>query len=511
VKTRYAAIFAAILVAYAAYAAVTIWMSSTVFDGERFFVLPDDPMISMRYARNLAAGHGLVWNAGEQPVEGYSNLLWVLMMAGVHELPLALSKTSAVVQAVCAGLLLANLWIVRRLALASGADEGTAIAAVFLTAFFFPLNGWGLGGFEVALLMPLMEGALLAAVQNLDRGRFSRLPYWLLGLATLVRLDAAVVYLAALLALAAQDRPHRRRHLIDGLLLLAIFVLGQTLFRVNYYGDWLPNTYYLKMTGYPVTWRIAWGLRYLATYVWHRNWFLFLLAGFALVRARPPVVLLAATAAAQFAYAVYAGSSDNRFTTTIAPVVFVLFALGVRNLGRLIAPALPRAAPWAIDRSGVIFAGAMVLSLLAFDVGWEGFQRADSTVLLERARVLEELTTPIARVAVVSAGALPYFLDRPAVDMLGKNDHFLAREPAHPPFTSFSTPYVSGHVKWDYPYSIGNLQPDVVIELWRTPEEAVPSLDAYRTLRVADQMLYLRRDSTRIRWDRVARYDAQPQ
>ena len=33
-------------------------------------VLFEDAMISMRYARHLAAGHGLVWNIGEAPIEG---------------------------------------------------------------------------------------------------------------------------------------------------------------------------------------------------------------------------------------------------------------------------------------------------------------------------------------------------------------------------------------------------------------------------------------------------------
>ena len=40
-------------------------------------------MISMRYGRNLAEGYGLVWNPGER-VEGYTNFLWTVIMAGVH-------------------------------------------------------------------------------------------------------------------------------------------------------------------------------------------------------------------------------------------------------------------------------------------------------------------------------------------------------------------------------------------------------------------------------------------
>ncbi|MEL7669265.1 hypothetical protein [Methanobacterium sp.] len=35
----------------------------------------------MRYAENLVSGHGLVWNVNEIPIEGYSNFLWVLIIA----------------------------------------------------------------------------------------------------------------------------------------------------------------------------------------------------------------------------------------------------------------------------------------------------------------------------------------------------------------------------------------------------------------------------------------------
>src|SRR4051794_37248022 len=40
----------------------------------------DDAYISFRYAENLASGHGLVYNLGER-VEGYTNFLWVVLLA----------------------------------------------------------------------------------------------------------------------------------------------------------------------------------------------------------------------------------------------------------------------------------------------------------------------------------------------------------------------------------------------------------------------------------------------
>ncbi len=41
----------------------------------------DDAGISFAYARNLALGHGLVAQPGVIPVEGYSNPLWVFLLA----------------------------------------------------------------------------------------------------------------------------------------------------------------------------------------------------------------------------------------------------------------------------------------------------------------------------------------------------------------------------------------------------------------------------------------------
>ncbi|MDP6931537.1 MAG: hypothetical protein QGG40_01415, partial [Myxococcota bacterium] len=49
--------------------------------------LQDDTFISLRYARNLVEGHGLVFNPGE-PVEGYTNFLWTLLLAFVIRLGL---------------------------------------------------------------------------------------------------------------------------------------------------------------------------------------------------------------------------------------------------------------------------------------------------------------------------------------------------------------------------------------------------------------------------------------
>src|SRR2546422_6324150 len=51
-----------------------------------YWFLTDDAFISFRYARNLRQGHGLVFNPGFERVEGYTNFLWVMVLAGLDRL-----------------------------------------------------------------------------------------------------------------------------------------------------------------------------------------------------------------------------------------------------------------------------------------------------------------------------------------------------------------------------------------------------------------------------------------
>ena len=62
----------------AAAAALLAWQVSV------YFHLVDDAFISFRYARNLADGQGLVFNPGHERVEGYTNFLWVLVLAAAR-------------------------------------------------------------------------------------------------------------------------------------------------------------------------------------------------------------------------------------------------------------------------------------------------------------------------------------------------------------------------------------------------------------------------------------------
>src|SRR5688572_10431188 len=89
--------------------------TSFLIDQERYFTLVDDAMISMRYAQHLAQGHGLVWNIGESPVQGFTNPGWTFYMALLHLIPFAASKISLAVMLSAAVILLTNIVVVYKI------------------------------------------------------------------------------------------------------------------------------------------------------------------------------------------------------------------------------------------------------------------------------------------------------------------------------------------------------------------------------------------------------------
>ena len=97
----------------AAFYAVFIARTAFTIGGRTYFSLFDDAMISMRYARNFADGAGLVWNAGQRPVEGYTNFLWTAWMAVVHLTGVSDAKASLLVMLSGVAILIANLFVVR--------------------------------------------------------------------------------------------------------------------------------------------------------------------------------------------------------------------------------------------------------------------------------------------------------------------------------------------------------------------------------------------------------------
>jgi arabinofuranosyltransferase len=519
-KTFY--LFLVVLLIYLGYAGIYIYRTSFLFGGERYYVLFDDAMISMRYAKNLAEGYGLVWNPGETPVEGYTNPLWVVYMALFHLLPIPTAKLGLAIQISGAIFLTANLFFVYKISKFLTDNPIVNISAVVLTAFYTPINNWGLQGMEVSVLILMTSAALWMALNNLQEERFSIWLYVLLGIGTLVRIDMAVPYLVILGVLVIFNPTHRAKNLTWGLGVLFVFLFSQTAFRWAYYGEVLPNTYYLKMSGFPLILRIKRGLYVLVKLIIQLNWVLCLIPFTILLYRRDRVTLLLfLILIGQIAYSVYVGGDawehkggSNRYISIGVSSFFILFAYACESIVNTITGENKPGSKifQAFANLGLIFflLGSMVnFNYLLNLKSLERWALIRQPIFIEAnkesvsiASALQEITTPEASIAVVGAGAIPYFSERPAIDLLGKNDPYIAQLPSQIP--NALEDIRPGHMKWDYDYSIGQLKPDVVVQLWEEAQPAETYLTQYYTVvKTGDRFFTVRSDSEEILWERV--------
>ncbi len=238
----------------------------------RFPFTLDDAFITFRYARNFAQGYPLgTWNVGEVPVEGFSSLLWTLILAAGIKLglsPLLLSK--------CIGYLsAAALPCVTLLASSStgansrekGLDATTLRCASVMLSLYFPLFYYSVTGMEATFFA--LQVLLLLLIPVLSPGPIRGLCAALISMA-LVLTRPEGIFIAGFVngyGLFSAGRRWPRSWACIGLVATAVTFLGLTAFRLHQFGEIMPNTYFAKATGGSAIHRAYLGIRYLVQFL----------------------------------------------------------------------------------------------------------------------------------------------------------------------------------------------------------------------------------------------------
>jgi arabinofuranosyltransferase len=219
-----------------------------------YFHLVDDAFISFRYARNLAEGAGLVFNPGYERVEGYTNFLWVVLLAALRVVGAA-PEVAAPWLGVAAT---AALWaIVVREARRHAWPTGLAWLALAGPAWLAATRSfavWATSGLETRLFELFVVAGVFRLSEEirirLDGGRAPRpIAALMFAGAALTRPDGVLVAASAVATAAAflARRGRLSPSFWAGAGILAGIVAAHFLFRKAYYGEWLPNTYYAKV------------------------------------------------------------------------------------------------------------------------------------------------------------------------------------------------------------------------------------------------------------------------
>lgn len=379
----------------------------------------EDAYISFRYARNWAAGNGLVYNLGDR-VEGYSNFAWVMVGGALTRLgfePVNAMKRVGICLSLMTVMLLTCPGQNRR-AWVHG------IAALWLAgSSAFAL--WSGAGLETPLFVMLLSGAWFFASRGSGR-RELLLSGSLFGLAALTRPETPLFvasYIAGRL-LAERSRTEFKRMAII-FIVFSAWLATYLLFRIHYYGDLLPNTYYVKSVRFQGNG---------ADYLWKSLPFTGIipvltmpLIFFRRIRAHSMGLLV--TVFAIIAYILYQGGDwmpMARFVVPLLPAIFILGAEGLLELKTIVhrkttLRLLPNLVTLFLVILGTIIG---VRSERRNILRWESGLHEDWR---EVGLWLNHNTPKEAAIATGLGGIIPYFAERTNYDNGGLTNREIAR------------------------------------------------------------------------------------
>lgn len=314
-------------------------------------ICEEDAYISFRVARNLATGGGFSFNPGEPGVEGFSNLLWILLLSAGYRLWPDLPHLSL---ALGWAFLAAHLLLVCWLALRMGR---LAWLPVLLLATNLSFVGCATSGLETAMVAFLVT----AAVCGWRREAPGR-PSWGVMLACAlvcmsrpegVTLFAAISLGREVLDDAAGAGWRRRWYLPFGL-----FLTAYTLARFLLFGAVVPHVYQgrtLAQHG-PLLDRLGQGAEYLAATFLANPALALGLAGLVLVARNAAGFRLAAVVAVHVAVVLTVGGDMEYFgySRFLMPVA-ALLAIS----GQLAAQRLSEESRWPVAVAGLALAAVL--------------------------------------------------------------------------------------------------------------------------------------------------------
>ncbi len=376
----------------------------------------DDFYITYRYARNLAQGHGFVFNPGER-VFGTTDPGLGLLLGVLHFV------TQAPVPLLGAAVFSASLVGIAAILLHEGWNRSHRIETILggsllLTSSYV----WGNHGAAMPLvLLLLLSSAKLVARNPIGAGLLAGAAVW-------VRPDAALgVVLLALLLLFEGKRVPWRYVLAAGCVIAAGLVLAWL-----YFGSPLPNTLGAKTdmaAATPSSWT---GLRF-----WPRA-FLPISRHFG---GEWPLVLLAAAAGLWPLAA--RGGRPGRLLALFGVAIAVAYPLlGVPFFSWYVLPCLiaavyglaffagavcealaARVAPLRNGRTAITVCIFALLAFTTVRTSWWFFREAAPTPKVQSyrrgAEWIKAHSAPDASIAYVEIGVIGYYSERPILDLMG--------------------------------------------------------------------------------------------
>ena len=446
----------------AAIALAVVVTAAFVVHARAWEFICDDAFISFRYARNLAEYGAPVFNVLPfERVEGYTNFLWVVVLAGFQVLGIAPPDAAVgLTQLGALGGLVAAVLLVRGLrGIATGTTEPglrvlDLIPAVLLVVVPEHMV-WSHGGLETSWAGALTIGAMAAwtsgryrlaaglAVATYLLRPDGLLPVAIFGLTWLLVVGTPIVWRERK---AAWARVPKKR-LLQAAMIFVVPLVIHLLWRRNYYGSWLPNTWAIKAHGALL--RETYGVAYVEA--WLEAFPLVYVSPLALML-RPRHLLAVLPIAAVVGYGYWVGGdfmAYGRFYVVATGLLAVLVGWLLADTATALTRILPSTIATAIALgAALLLAGALGTRTHArwtadmakptgwLDGKWEGVASMDRFARVGRAvgEWMNANLPPETMITVGAAGAVPYGANLPVIDGFGLVDPNLVHMPKLRPY-----------------------------------------------------------------------------
>jgi hypothetical protein len=399
---------------------VAILMSFGLFVAWPFTV--DDAFISFRYARNLASGDGLVWNPGTMPVEGYTNFLWVLvcstfeLLFGASELP---AKIIGVI----------FLFLVLTFLCFSLYDQSDSTFVVILGIFPIIVNP-STYYHAVSGLETMMYTFFCLFLFELSRGEFGESDDWKIILIPVVgflmgltRPEGLLPAVVSVFYVLFKTGSHVRRKLITYIGLLSLPSISYMAWRITYFGYLLPNTFYAK-TDNSIASTLLGSFRWIIDQGSILSVLLLLLLVLGLRAGKKVGFKVLFISSIITPYLILTPSMDYlaRFSYACVPVL-------IASTFPLLGKVTEKNMNW-IGVSGSISYTLALFGLISFSylhvIGNYGYALDNVHIRIGKTLSKTEVKNDEKTLALMDAGAIPYYSHWYSYDLLGLNSEYIS-------------------------------------------------------------------------------------
>ncbi|MGP8023474.1 MAG: hypothetical protein ACLQG5_13865 [Methanobacterium sp.] len=410
----------------------------------------DDAFISFRYSEHLISGFGLVWNIGQSPVEGYSNFLWVLMIA-----VLFLFKLNPIVSTKVMGLLsvfgiIVLFWFISNDFFKNKKNKYIAFS---VSTVFLLINPYtaihAVSGLETMFYAFLLLGVVYSTwkIITFTNSKFIWVFAFLALLLSLTRPEGILISVALIFSIIyiSYKKNNNLINLTSFLPVLIVYlipIISYQVFRILYFHELFPLPFLVKIIyGYTNPMESLYALIYIIPFIiivlislhfrnqmvlrqenQRKNDFRYFL-----------LILSVAFLFASIAY-IYTPIIDygQRFFYPSFVMIYAAFGIAISILFNELVKNKPNLK--LENKNKIIFSVILVVLLVFANFnGISDFKEIHGFgVILEKSNIpIGKALSPFAddnyTIASIDAGAVPYYSGWNDLDLGGLNDKFIAQ------------------------------------------------------------------------------------